>query len=94
MSEFASTAPQSPEYERISFELIAYVFESLPSTGVVPLAQICEDLEESPETILEVMDELQEDGKIDFTSKNGVITITRKDKEFLQNYSTYITIRR
>lgn len=79
---------------RITFELITYVFECMPNPGhAVPIEQVAEDLEETPDTILAVMDELRCDRLLDYVYDGDSIIVTQKDQDFLHTYTTYSSYR-
>jgi len=87
----ASNGERSP----ITYELITYVFECMPNAGgTIPLEQVAEDLEETPETILTVIQELRSDELLDFTCDEGIVTVAYKDEDFLQMYSVYKSVNR
>ncbi len=79
----------------ITYELLTYVFGYIPSVGkTISLHRIAEDLDEAPDTILRVLDELREDKFIGFTHNENTVTITYKDEIFLQQYSVYQAAKR
>jgi hypothetical protein len=85
---------QQTETDSITYELMCYTFEYMPGPGsIVALEQVAEDLDEKPEKILAVLDELRLDRLIDFTHDDGVIAITHRDEEFLKSHMAYNSIR-
>jgi hypothetical protein len=83
------------EESPVTYALMTYVFGCMPRPGdTVPLEQVAEDLEETPDVILLAMDELRLDGLLDYTCDDGIIGIVHKDEEFLEMYTVYKSIRR
>lgn len=81
--------------QKITYELAAYVFECMPDPGqAVHLEQLAEDLEETPDTILAVMNELRCDGLLDYTHNGDSTIVTQKDQDFLRMYTVYRSHRR
>lgn len=90
----AAPTTEQIENDRITYDLLVYVFGYMPNVSeTVLLDQIAEDLEETPETILQAMDELRLDGLLNFTQNHDIVTITHKDERFLQEHTVYESIR-